>query len=251
MDYQKFASINSNFEFLISGLDAYRSKKDKMNFLKCFTGGLSKPSKMPGHGYGLPARHCKTGSKLSTVEGSICSSCYGKKGHYMWPMANNALENRYDKLQNALNNEINHWREAMTLSIYLTGEKYFRWHDNGDIQSEKHLQWIVDIANWLPEVKFWIPTHEKGMAIKYIKRNGKFPDNLCVRISGDFVNGYKELIYIEKYGMNISLVYDKGEFDNVSEGFKCMVSRYSNKKNCGRCRRCWDKKTNAIIYKKH
>jgi hypothetical protein len=33
-------------------------------------GGLSKPSKMPGWAYGLPAKECKTGSKLVKVKGS-------------------------------------------------------------------------------------------------------------------------------------------------------------------------------------
>jgi hypothetical protein len=32
-------------------------------------GGLSKPSKMPGWAYGLPAKECKTGSKLVKVKG--------------------------------------------------------------------------------------------------------------------------------------------------------------------------------------
>ena len=33
-------------------------------------GGLSKPSKRPGWAYGLPAKECKTGSKLRDVKGS-------------------------------------------------------------------------------------------------------------------------------------------------------------------------------------
>ena len=39
-------------------------------------GGLSKPSKMPGWAYGLPAKECKTGSKLQNVPGSTCYDCY-------------------------------------------------------------------------------------------------------------------------------------------------------------------------------
>ena len=31
-------------------------------------GGLSKPSKMPGWAYGIPAKECKTGSKLRLVK---------------------------------------------------------------------------------------------------------------------------------------------------------------------------------------
>jgi hypothetical protein len=32
-------------------------------------GGLSKPSKMPGWAYGIPAAECKTGKKLQDVAG--------------------------------------------------------------------------------------------------------------------------------------------------------------------------------------
>ena len=42
-------------------------------------GRLSKPSKMPGWSIGLPAKECKTGSKLRKVEGSTCYDCYRAK----------------------------------------------------------------------------------------------------------------------------------------------------------------------------
>ena len=43
---------------------------------------LSKPEKMPGFAYGLPAWECKTGAKLAKVPGSVCSGCYAMKGNY-------------------------------------------------------------------------------------------------------------------------------------------------------------------------
>ena len=43
---------------------------------------LSKPDKMPGFAYGLPAPACKTGAKLVKVPGSVCSGCYALKGNY-------------------------------------------------------------------------------------------------------------------------------------------------------------------------
>ena len=47
------------------------------------TGGLSKPSKMPGPAYNLPASQCITGAKLVNVKGSTCSGCYALKGNYI------------------------------------------------------------------------------------------------------------------------------------------------------------------------
>ena len=48
--------------------------------LKIIGGSLSKPSKMPGWSIGLPAKECKTGSKLRAVPGSVCYDCYALKG---------------------------------------------------------------------------------------------------------------------------------------------------------------------------
>ena len=47
------------------------------------TGGLSKPSKMPGPAYNLPAWHCQTGAKLRKIEGTPCFGCYAMKGNYI------------------------------------------------------------------------------------------------------------------------------------------------------------------------
>ena len=44
------------------------------------TGGLSKPSKMPGPAHNLPAWKCITGVKLQAVPGSVCAGCYAMKG---------------------------------------------------------------------------------------------------------------------------------------------------------------------------
>ena len=38
---------------------------------KEITGSLSKPSKMPGFAYGLPAKECKTGKKLQQAKGIV------------------------------------------------------------------------------------------------------------------------------------------------------------------------------------
>ena len=57
---------------------------------KIITGGLSKPSKMPGYAYNLPATECKIGSKLVKVPGSVCHGCYALKGRYRFPNVKDA-----------------------------------------------------------------------------------------------------------------------------------------------------------------
>ena len=57
-------------------------------------GGLSKPSKMPGWAYGLPADECKTGGKLKLIPNSVCSGCYADKGCYVFPVVQAAQYRR-------------------------------------------------------------------------------------------------------------------------------------------------------------
>ena len=78
-----------------------------MSSLLDYVGGLSKPSKMPGHGYSLPARECKAGGKLRQVENSTCSGCYAMKGRYVFPNVQAALYRRFAAIRKPL------WAETM------------------------------------------------------------------------------------------------------------------------------------------
>ena len=46
------------------------------------TGGLSKPSKMPGPAHNLPAQACKTGAKLVKIPGSVGAAPIQNIGAY-------------------------------------------------------------------------------------------------------------------------------------------------------------------------
>ena len=62
------------------------------------TGGLSKPSKMPGPAHNLPAAACITGAKLVKVPGSVCAGCYALKGRYRFKNVQDALNRRLKAL---------------------------------------------------------------------------------------------------------------------------------------------------------
>jgi hypothetical protein len=96
-------------------------------------GGLSKPSKMPGWAYGIPAAECKTGKKLQDVPGSTCEGCYATKGCYVFPVVQAAQYRRLEAIKSPL------WVGAMALLINSKKSKWFRWHDSGDIQDVDHL----------------------------------------------------------------------------------------------------------------
>ena len=61
-------------------------------------GGLSKPSKMPSHGYSLSAFKCIVGSKLRNILNSTCSDCYALKGRYVFPNVQKALDLRLSQM---------------------------------------------------------------------------------------------------------------------------------------------------------
>ena len=103
-------------------------KKD----LEKIVGGLSKPSKMPGPAYNLPAYKCITGQKLAKIPGSVCFGCYALKGRYRFRPVKSAMERRLEALKDP------GWVDAMIQLI--KPHKEFRWHDSGDLQSLEHLQ---------------------------------------------------------------------------------------------------------------
>ena len=101
------------------------------------TGGISNPSKMPGHSFSIPARRCATGSKLRKVKGSVCSMCYALKGNYTrYPAIKAAQYRRLEAMKHP------GWVDAMITVI--KRQKWFRWHDAGDVQSVEHMQKILE-----------------------------------------------------------------------------------------------------------
>ena len=88
-------------------------------------GGLSTPGKMPCYSINLPAAACKTGQIMARVSGTTCHGCYALKGRYRFKTTKKAMARRLAALAHAS------WTAAMTALI--TGHKYFRWHDSGDL----------------------------------------------------------------------------------------------------------------------
>ena len=192
-------------------------------------GGLSKPSKMPGWAYGLPAAECKTGSKLAKVPGSVCSGCYALKGCYVFPVVQAAQYRRLEAIRSPL------WVGAMVLLINSKKSKEFRWHDSGDLQSLEHLQNIFRVCRSTPDTKHWLPTRE-AQILKRVKVN-EVPRNLVIRFSSHMVDQGPV-----SFWPWTSTVTTDGQHS-------CPSSKQGNK--CLDCRACWDRDIRNISYGKH
>jgi hypothetical protein len=196
--------------------------KENLNLV----GGLSKPSKMPGWAYGLPAKECKTGSKLHKVEGSTCQHCYALKGCYVFKVVQAAQYRRLASIRHPL------WVKAMTSLLLSKKSKYFRWHDSGDVQDLKHLAKIFEVARRTPEVQHWMPTREAWVK-PYLQYA---PVNLVIRFSMPMVNQPAAQSW-----PHTSTV--------VTTGRTCPAPDQDNA--CGSCRQCWDKNVRNIAYGQH
>jgi hypothetical protein len=204
---------------------------------KEITGGLSKPSKMPGFAYSIPAQACNVGSRLRSVQGSICSKCYALKGRYVFGNVKKALQRRLASLVHS------EWVEAMVFQINQTGINVFRWHDSGDIQNLEHLERIAQVCRLTPDVRHWLPTREYALVTAYKEKHGAFPDNLNIRLSAYMVDGPLPDGAANRLGVTMSGV--------TSDPKKVSCPAYNQGGVCGSCRACWDKNQAVVFYPKH
>jgi hypothetical protein len=193
-------------------------------------GGLSRPSKMPGYAYGLPAAECKVGATLRLVPGSVCAGCYAFKGNYRFRNVKDAQYRRLEAIKHP------RWVEAMIVLLHTLDTRWFRWHDSGDIQSPSHLEKIVSVAQACPHINFWLPTREKVFVYTHLKRHGAFPENLVVRLSAAMVDGAPP-----EGPPHTSTV--------VTSGHSCPAPEQNNE--CGTCRACWNPEVKNVSYRKH
>ena len=192
---------------------------------QAITGSMTRTSKMPGLSYSLPAWECKTGSKLRKIKNSVCSACYALKGNYTRYKAIKAAQ--YVRLA-SLNNEL--WTAAMVAQIQR--QKYFRWHDAGDVQDLDHLNKIYEVCRLTPGTKHWMPTREAWIKDHLDSK----PDNLVIRFSAPMIDQPAPASW-----PNSSEV--------VTEGATCPAPQQGN--SCGDCRQCWDPAVKTIKYGKH
>lgn len=213
-------------------------------------GGLSTPSKMPGFGYGLPARECKLGSILRKIKDTVCFKCYAMKGHYAISPTIKAQYRRFEKVMQAASGTDILANLTFTIAfaklLKMLKETYFRWHDSGDLQSSEHLRVVADIAIATPEINHWLPTLEVGILREYFKRNLQLPENLIVRVSAVKLN-HKPDLSLTGFG---SRVFDKNATPELLEGVS-LCEAYTRGGKCGDCRKCWDTLVPLVGYPLH
>lgn len=212
-------------------------------------------SKIHGSTWSIPPTACKVGAKLRLIEGSTCHKCYDFSAY-----------KRYPSVQVGRDRNLNLWHEAeksdninalftfaSALAIQIQaisnnkakkGEKganLHRWFTGGDLQSLTMMRVFVQVAKFLPHIKFWLPTREAGIVSKYNALNlAGIPNNLVVRLSAPMVNGEPV-----KGHKNTSTVHKNAAL----YGTECGA--YKRGGDCGDCVACWDDTVDNISYGLH
>ena len=188
------------------------------------TDSFTRTSKMPGLSYSLPAWECKTGWKLSQVEGTPCWFCYAKKGNYIrYPAIKEA---QYRRLK-----AINHPQWVQAMATVIKRHKWFRWHDAGAVQSSEHMNKILEVCRLTPDTKHWMPTREAWIKDHLAEK----PKNLVIRFSPPMIGQRNET------WPNSSMV--------VLKDATCPAPKQGGR--CGDCRACWDPQVKVVSYGKH
>ena len=200
----------------------------KVKEAQAITGSMTRTTKMPGLSYSLPAWECKTGSKLRKIKGSVCASCYALKGNYTRYKAIKAAQ--YVRLE-ALKDQ--RWIAAMVAQIIR--QKYFRWHDAGDIQSPEHLQKIFRVCELTSETQHWMPTRE-AQFLKDIDPD-TVPKNLIIRMSSHMVDQAPVTFWPWT--------------STVTSGQNATCPAPQQGGQCGSCRQCWTREVKNLSYGKH
>ena len=196
----------------------------KVNEALKITDSFTRTSKMPGLSYSLPAWACKTGQKLAKIPGTPCFGCYAMKGNYTrYPAIKRAQYRRLEAMKHP------DWVTAMAAVI--KRQKWFRWHDAGDVQDQQHLNKIFEICRLTPETNHWLPTREAWIKDHLDSK----PDNLVIRFSPPMVGQRNDS------WPNSSMV--------VEAGATCPAPAQGGK--CGSCRQCWDSSIKVVSYGKH
>ena len=196
----------------------------KVNEALKITDSFTRTSKMPGLSYSLPAWACKTGQKLAKIPGTPCFGCYAMKGNYTrYPAIKRAQYRRLEAIKHP------DWVAAMVAVI--KRQKWFRWHDAGDVQSKEHMQKILEVCRLTPDTNHWLPTREAWIKDHLASK----PDNLVIRFSPPMVGQRNDS------WPNSSMV--------VETGATCPAPAQGGK--CGSCRQCWDGDIKVVSYGKH
>lgn len=205
---------------------------------KAVCGSLTQTSKMPCKSYSLPTEACRTGYKMAQKAGSVCAKCYADKGLYAL-FADRVKPAQFARLDSLTDPS---WVDCIVTLI--GSDRYFRWHDAGDLQGLWHLEKIADVARLTPKTKHWLPTREYAIVKSYITKHGSLPRNLMVRLSAMYPD---RVALVPKSLQGVANITISNVHTDKPLGKECKAPAQGGE--CKSCRMCWG--SAVVSYKLH
>lgn len=220
---------------------------------------LSSPSKMPGTSFSVPAQDCVTGSVLAKIPGSVCFDCYALKGAYIWPVVQNAMQYRLDRLNSA------DFVQTMVDELNRKRAPEHRWYDSGDVHTVAHCLKIIAVCKLTPHKKHWIPTKERKLWQQALKMD-TLPDNAVVRYSAHTIDKAppesweNSSAVVTSYDAPVGKLCEayrtkkNGDMISHDEYLTAKKEKQISKIDlgyCGNCRACWSPAVKTVSYPKH
>jgi len=149
------------------------------------------------------------------------------------------------------------------------GQRFFRWHDSGDVFHPAYASAILDICHATPDVSHWLPTRVGPLQARVFAKTDSFPANLSITVSSVRGGRYEErqrravtrirerhpdakvtLTFTDQQGRASLPDRRQLEQDYGEEMAVCPVTIQpkGHKRSCEGCRRCWQASPGPTIY---
>lgn len=184
---------------------------------------------------------------------------YGQEG--LCYVVNNFRENLDDRIKLVADNYkqmdksksfVNDFVNLLKLN---NNPRNFRFFASGDIDKQRHLTKINDIANKCPLTSFWMPTHRIDIVKRWLKTHTK-SDNLNIRLSCpkpnysiNYPGSFKRLSKFAKdYKLTLSEVVTSPRYFEKKCGCKAASCYMMNGEIIELCLKCYSNEVDLIQY---
>jgi len=195
---------------------------------------LSKNKKIQVPDFSITLKNCK--SDCNYYKSNLC---YAKNNPNI-TVWNNPKYVKNEKLLNSKS-----FVNVIYREILLTNSRKIRFFTNGDIYKISHLEKIEKICEKLPNIEFWLSTHNEQILNEYYTKQNKTPiKNLNVILSYSNINEKPPKFIIDYWNkQNIFMSWTTNELSLSN----CHAS--INKGSCDLCDHCFNSKN--IVYLIH
>ena len=170
--------------------------------------------------------------------------CYARKGAFNY---NNVIKRKILNTLDYFKSARKHFNkiDAIVKYNFALGIKHVRFFGSGDIPDAAYMNYVIDLCNMNPGVKFLIYTKKYNIVNSKLNEY-VMPKNLTIILSS-----WLGIVFNNPHNLPVAYL----EFEKIPEGVKqynCDCKKNKNQNHCASCLRCWKLKSNeSVVFKLH